>query len=133
MRRPPLHSLMESALYVKDLHEAIAFYRDVIGLPVITIFPDGDGAALEAGPSVLLLFRAEESRKGKILPPHGAEGAGHLAFRVEPADVAAWRDYLRDRNITIEREFRFGDHPPSLYFRDPDGNLLEIAVDAIWR
>jgi catechol 2,3-dioxygenase-like lactoylglutathione lyase family enzyme len=34
--------------------------------------------------------------------------------------------------VAIEREFAFGDNPPSIYFRDPDGNSLELAVSTIW-
>ena len=130
---PRLTFVLETSLYVSDLRRAIAFYTEKLGLRVITEFPDGVGAALEAGPSVLLLFRPGESRKGNVLPPHGADGQGHVAFRVEPHEIDLWRARLRELEIPIEQEFTFGDNPPSLYFRDPDGNLLEIAVDRIWR
>jgi catechol 2,3-dioxygenase-like lactoylglutathione lyase family enzyme len=133
---PPLRSVLETSLYISDLDRAVAFYRDVLGLRLINdeYFPDQRGAALQVGvgPSVLLLFRAETTMKGGALPPHGAAGAGHAAFRVEPHEIDLWRERLQQSGVTIEREFTFGDNPPSIYFRDPDGNSLEIAVASIW-
>ena len=123
---------MESALYVSDLTRAVTFYRDVLGLRVMGEFDEQRGAALAVGPTVLLLFRAEETLKGGILPPHGATGTGHVAFRVQPEDIPAWRRQLEERGVKIEQEFAFGNNPPSIYFRDPDGNVLEIAVASIW-
>jgi len=129
---PPLHGVMESALYVTDLDRAVAFYRDVLGLRLMSEFASERGAALAAGASVLLLFRAEETLKGGELPPHGARGSGHVAFRVAPEELEPWRHHLEAHGVKIEKEFRFGDNPPAIYFRDPDGNLLELAVASIW-
>lgn len=123
---------METSLYVADVSRAVDFYRDVLGLKLIGEFVNERGAAMAAGPSVLLLFNAKETLKGGELPAHGASGTGHIAFRVEPSELDAWRQHLRKRGIPIECEFRFGDNPPSIYFRDPDGNVLELAVSSIW-
>ena len=131
---PALHAVMESSLYVSDLERAVSFYRDVLGLRIATdgYFADDRGAAFLVGPTVLLIFRAEVTRKGGILPPHGASGQGHVAFGVEADELPAWRKHLVERGVEIEREFSFSGQPPSIYFRDPDGNLLELAVASIW-
>lgn len=133
---PRLHAILETSLYVDDLDRALAFYKNVLGLREIpdTHFANGRGAALQVGggPSVLLLFRAEITRVEGPLPLHGTTGAGHAAFHIDSADLAAWRERLRQHSVTIEREFSFGDNPPSIYFRDPDGNSLELAVSSIW-
>jgi len=130
-------AVLETSLYVSDLGRAVAFYVDVLGLRKMEhgYFSGGRGAALQvgAGPSVLLLFRADITRIGGELPPHGTSGAGHVAFRVEPAELAAWRKRLLESGVAIEKEFAFGDHPASIYFRDPDGNSLEFAVASIWK
>jgi len=84
---PQLECVMESSLYVTDLRRAIAFYRDVLGLRVMSEFDGQRGAALAVGPTVLLLFRAEETLKDHGLPTHGATGTGHVAFRVQPEDI----------------------------------------------
>ncbi len=129
-------AVLETSLYVSDLERAVAFYESVLGLRRIEngYFAGGRGAALQvgAGPSVLLLFRAEITRKGGELPPHGTVGSGHVAFRVDPEDLPEWRKRLRDCGVTIEKEFAFEGQPPSVYFRDPDGNSLELAVSSIW-
>jgi len=131
-----LHAILESSLYVTDLDRAVAFYRDVLGLRPINdgYFEGGRGAAFQVGsaPSVLLLFRADITRLGGILPAHGTTGAGHLAFRIEPHEMEEWRKRLKDHGVAIEKELAFGENPPSIYFRDPDGNSLELAVCTIW-
>lgn len=134
---PRVHGVLETSLYVSDVSRAVTFYKTVLGLLEIpdTNFANGRGAALQvgSGPSVLLLFRAEVTLVEGPLPAHGTIGAGHAAFRIDPADVAAWRERLREHSVAIEREFAFGDNPPSIYFRDPDGNSLELAVGTIWK
>ena len=133
---PRVEAVLETSLYISDLDHAIAFYEKVLGLRLIPdgYFEQGRGAALQVGtgPSVLLLFRAEMTRQSESLPSHGASGPGHVAFRVAPEEVAVWRKRLRAHNVAIEREVAFGNNPPSIYFRDPDGNSLELAVPSIW-
>jgi catechol 2,3-dioxygenase-like lactoylglutathione lyase family enzyme len=128
--------VLETSLYISDLDRAVKFYREVLGLRLIEdmYFAGGRGAALQVGggPSVLLLFRAELTLQGGMLLPHGTTGAGHVAFRVEAEEIPAWRERLRTHGVAIEQEFAFGDSPPSIYFRDPDGNVLELAVEKIW-
>jgi len=128
--------VLETSLYVDDLDRALAFYEGVLGLRKINAgyFAGGRGAALQVGtgPSVLLLFRAELTRAGGELPAHGTAGAGHVAFRVVPGELDDWRKRLQAHGVAIEKEFAFGDHPASIYFRDPDGNSLELATAAIW-
>jgi len=133
---PRLHGILETSLYVSDLDRAVNFYREVLGLRLINdeYFSGGRGAAFQvgAGPSVLLIFCAEVTQRPGTLPAHGTCGAGHAAFRVEAGELAAWREHLRNRGVEIEKEFAFGENPPSIYFRDPDGNSLELTVAAIW-
>lgn len=129
-------AVLETSLYVTDLDRAIAFYRDLLGLREIpdAYFPGGRGAALQvgSGPSVLLLFNAEVTKRGGAFPAHGTTGAGHIAFLIEPDEIPSWRRRLQDHGVPLEKEIAFGNEPPSLYFRDPDGNSLELAVPSIW-
>ena len=133
---PTVHGVLETSLYVSDLDRSVAFYRDVLGFRLIddAYFCGDRGAAFQvgSGPSVLLIFRALVTRKRRTLPAHGTSGAGHAAFRVEPREIDAWREHLRRNAVPIEQEFTFGSNAPALYFRDPDGNSLEIAVASIW-
>lgn len=131
-----LHAVLETSLCIIDLKRAVAFYRDVLGLRLINdaLFPEDRGAAFQVGnrPSVLLIFRADVTQLPGVLPPHGTTGAGHAAFRVEPDELPLWRQRLQEHGVPIETEFAFGNNPPSIYFRDPDGNSLELAVATIW-
>ncbi len=127
---PPLACVFEAALYVQDIKRAVAFYQDILGLRVLGEVDESRGAALAVGQSVLLVFRAEETLKGPA--PHGATGAGHVAFSVEPEELPVWRKHLEACGVKIEFEKSFRNSPPSIYFRDPDGNLLELAVATVW-
>lgn len=129
---PRAEAVLETSLYVADLGRAVRFYRDVLGFRLVDRFDEGRGAAFAVGPSVLLLFSAEVSSQPGTIPPHGARGAGHAAFRVQPEELPAWRTHLERHGIAIEHEQVFGENPPSIYFRDPDGNSLELAVASIW-
>lgn len=129
---PSLHAVLETSLYVRDLARAIDFYRRVLGLRFLEGFTERRGAALRVGPSVLLLFDATKTRRDGVFPQHGADGEGHVAFRVEPTELDGWRERLLEHGVAIEKELQFNGQPPSLYFRDPDGNLLELAVASIW-
>jgi catechol 2,3-dioxygenase-like lactoylglutathione lyase family enzyme len=129
---PSVEAVLETSLYVSNLARSVAFYRDVLGLHLMSEFDDERGAAFAVGPSVLLLFRAEETLKQRTIPTHGSSGRGHVAFRVAERELSAWREQLRSRGVAIELEHSFEGQPPSIFFRDPDGNLLEFAVASIW-
>ena len=131
-RRLALHSVLESSLYVSDLKRSVAFYRDVLGLELAEEFDANRGAAFIVGSAILLLFRADVTRQEGALPTHGASGPGHVAFRVRPNELRTWRKLLQERGVEIEREVSFNGQLPSIYFRDPDGNSLELAVASIW-
>ncbi|MGH9791562.1 MAG: VOC family protein [Candidatus Acidiferrales bacterium] len=130
---PQLECVMETSLYVRDLERAAAFYREKLGLRQLVTFENDRGIAFRIGLSILLLFRADVTRNASEIPAHGCHGTGHAAFCVPPQQIAAWRELLRQRGVPIETEVAFGaGQPPSIYFRDPDGNSLEIAVASIW-
>jgi catechol 2,3-dioxygenase-like lactoylglutathione lyase family enzyme len=128
---------VESILYVADLDRAVAFYRDELGFEPLR----GDPArfqAFRAGPQqVLLLFLRGGTLEpvvvpGGIIPPHDGGGSHHIGFAVTTAAYHAWRDRLRDRGIAVESETHWERGGRSLYFRDPDGHLLELITPGIW-
>lgn len=117
----------------RDLERTTAFYRDVLGLALVHegVNDDDPGTRhfwfgdAQGAPGTLITF-LEYAQMGD-----GAEGAGsvhHLAFTVESADEqVAWRDYLRDRGVECSEVLDRGAFR-SLYLRDPDGLIVEIAT-----
>ena len=90
----------------------------------------------EAPRQVLLLFRKGGSTKGEatpggFIPPHDGTGKLHMAFRIDAAELEAWRKYFEQHGVVIESEVR-ANEGHSLYFRDPDGHAIELATAGLW-
>ena len=123
--------IFETVLYAEDLAAAERFYRDAIGLEVI-----GRGdlcVVFRCGGGVLLIFDPRKSAAlGRDVPAHGTSGAGHVAFAAKPEELEAWREQLRQSGISIEQEVDWPEGGRSIYFRDPAGNVVELAPPTIW-
>jgi catechol 2,3-dioxygenase-like lactoylglutathione lyase family enzyme len=133
---PKLDRVLETALYVDDLGRAAAFYTDVLDLPSLHV--DERLRAFAVGGSVLLLFRRGASLEtinlpGGTIPPHDGSGPLHVAFAVAADELAGWEKRLRDRGIPVEGRTEWPRGGRSIYFRDPDGHLLELATPGLWR
>lgn len=134
---PRLNRIVETALYVEDLDRASDFYEVGLGLtPLLktkTLFAYDVGGA-----SVLLLFlrgaslETQSSGKGSI-PPHDGCGPLHIAFAISAEELAAWEAKLEQLGIAVEGRMQWDRGGTSLYFRDPDGHLLEVMTPGLWR
>ena len=128
--------VVESALYCEDVARAVAFYRDVLGLGVMSEGPRL--AALDAGGStVLLLFRRGATLDGVTfpggrVPPHDGAGPTHLAFAVGADELDAWEQRLVEHGIAVESRARWTLGGRSIYFRDPDQHSLELVTPQTW-
>ncbi|MBI3974664.1 MAG: VOC family protein [Chloroflexi bacterium] len=141
---PPVSGVFETSLYVEDLPRSYAFYRDLFGFELIGSEVDaGDRlAALRVGErQVLILFRqgasavpptAEGQAKGRRVLHHDARGQMHVAFAVAYEDLGSWEKRLRQMGIAIERTIDWRPGVRSLYVRDPDGHLVELATPGVW-
>lgn len=128
--------ILETALYVRDVAEAISFYRDIIGLEPVGKVSERN-AFFRCGDGILLLFKAEETLKppapGSLpVPPHGTIGAGHVCFAATRHELDDWCSYLEKHGIAIESDFEWPNGARSIYFRDPFGNSLEFAEPKLW-
>ena len=133
---PAITGIIESCLYVEDLERAIDFYEQVLGLRRIA-GDDRLAAYSVADRDVLLLFKKGSSTEplhlsGGIIPPHDGSGHNHLAFSVSVEELAAWERKLAQENIEIEGRVHWPAGGNSIYFRDPDENLLELATPGLW-
>jgi catechol 2,3-dioxygenase-like lactoylglutathione lyase family enzyme len=128
--RPKTDGILESSLYVSDLARSVRFYQEMFGFPVISDL-DERGCALHAGPNqVLLLFKKGASRA--IPSPHDGDGELHLAFAIPAAELAPWESWLHEKGIAVELKRTWDRGGWSLYFRDPDRHLLELATPGVW-
>jgi catechol 2,3-dioxygenase-like lactoylglutathione lyase family enzyme len=133
---PTLQRILETALYVDDVARARAFYEDVMGLKAM--IGDHRLCALNVSDhSVLLLFLRGASLQpseipGGIIPPHDGVGPLHFAFAIAAEDLDRWEQHLRGHQVAIESRTNWPAGGKSLYFRDPDGNLVELATPGVW-
>jgi catechol 2,3-dioxygenase-like lactoylglutathione lyase family enzyme len=131
-RHPALEGVHEAALYAHDLDAAERFWTR-LGLPCIGRAP-GRHVFFRAGADLLLVFDPEATaRPGSSVPPHGGQGAGHIALAVPDLyALAAWRRRLEDLAVAIEAEVAWPAGGRSLYFRDPAGNSIELITRGSW-
>lgn len=133
---PPIEGLLETALYVADLGRAAAFYRDIVGLPVLLDTPRL--VALDAGrQGVLLLFRNGDTSDDVVgamgrIPGHEGTGRLHMAFAIAADHLEAWRRHLAAHGVPLAGEVRWPQGGASLYIRDPDGHAIEFATPGLW-
>jgi catechol 2,3-dioxygenase-like lactoylglutathione lyase family enzyme len=133
---PPLGGVLERALYVDDLPRAATFCETILGLK--RIFADDRLAAFEAGPrSVLLLFRRGSTLEtvtmpGGTIPPHDGHGRLHIALAIAATDLEPWEAHLASCGIAVEGRTVWPKGGTSIYFRDPDGHLVELATPGLW-
>lgn len=128
--------VLESCLCVDDLDAAARFYTEVLGLELVAREP-GRHVFFRCGTSMVLLFNpvataAPTRVNGPLMLPHGTTGAGHLAFRATAEELSAWREHFAAMGVRIESEIEWPEAGRSLYFRDPAGNLLELAPPKLW-
>ncbi len=126
------HGILEAALYVSDIARSENFYSRLFFLRKMGSDPERH-VFFQCGKGVLLLFRAEATRRSDLIAPrHGAEGAGHFAFEILPEEISAWREHLQQSGVAIEKKVDWPEGGHSSYFRDPDGNSLELATREVW-
>lgn len=128
---PAVKGIFETHLTVRDLGRSLAFYRDVVGLPVALELPDRGAAFLwvrHPGEAMLGLWSVGAAPLGMSL---------HVAFAASLEDVLEAPLRLRARGLTplsfhgdeTDEPSVIGWMPAAaVYFRDPDGHLLEYLA-----
>ena len=133
MDRPHHAGLRHLALNVRDLAAMKRFYVEVLGF-VVEWEPDPDNVYLSSGIDNLALHRSATLTTGRSATLEGnrstTEGSrlDHFGLIVRsPADVDAWAAFLESRGVTIDAPPRtHRDGARSCYFKDPDGNSIQI-------
>jgi len=117
-----LERLDHVSLNVTDRERSIAWYRNVLGLPQLNQPTEDDEPVFLGQPGLQFgLFQAQLQS-----PAREPESSGlrHVAVVVDDLDSAQER--LRSHGV----EFNYEDHGNALsvYFRDPDGHVLELTT-----
>jgi catechol 2,3-dioxygenase-like lactoylglutathione lyase family enzyme len=133
---PAIEGVLETSLYARDLKRTAAFYRDLFGFKALVDSPRLVAFEI-AQRSVLLVFQAGATEQdvvdpGGTIPGHDGRGRLHLAFSIRADDLDAWREQLAERGVDIVGEYRWPRGGTSLYMRDPDGALVELATPGLW-
>ena len=133
---PNLHGILETVLYVDSFERACPFYEQVLGLN--SIYRDARLCAYDVGGrGVLLLFLRGHSLEpshlpGGTVPPHDGHGPIHMAFSIAANALADWEARLAEAGVAIESRVKWPRGGESIYFRDPDGHVLELATPGLW-
>jgi catechol 2,3-dioxygenase-like lactoylglutathione lyase family enzyme len=126
----PMDAVDHINIDIDDLHQALAFYRDTLGLELLRAPEDFEGAhamfRTEGGTVVTLMEtgRAENWHREEL--DHPLDKA-HLAFETDRETYASLVDEL-DGQFPKQGPYDWGEFE-GFYFLDPSGNLLEIITD----
>ena len=122
--------------YVKDLERALEFYRDLLGFTEVGRVFNGSAAALTSGRThhELLLIQVGDAPGPQ---PGRRRGLYHIGIKIGDSldELRRAKQELERAGIAIDG---MSDHTvsQSLYLRDPDGNEVELYVDAdeqVWK
>jgi len=123
----PIRSLDYTVIFARQMSAMREFYGTTLGFPLHRELSP-HWVEFRVGSNLLAL-----TERGGLFddpaPPIGALSV-QLAFRVAPSEVAMCAATLRDRGVDIisgPTDRPFGHR--TLFFRDPDGNVLEIYAE----
>ena len=132
-RRLRIAGIHHITLLVADVERSLAFYRNLLGMRLVKETVNDDDRSARH-----LIFGDAEGRPGTLITcleypdlDEGSVGRGsthHFALAVDSQEeLAAWKDYLVSRGIPTTDVMDRSDFK-SIYLRDPDGHILEIAA-----
>ena len=132
-RRLRIAGLHHLTLICSDLGRSVAFYRDLLGMRLVKQtrnFDDPEARHLYLGDSqgapgtVVSLLEYPRMEQGRV----GVGSTHHFALCVESEDeLHGWRGYLQSRGVGCT-EVLDRTYFKSIYLRDPDGHVVEIAT-----
>ena len=137
-----IKSMNHSGFVVKDLDKAITFYRDIMGLELISMY-EREGKSIsqvvgyENAHLKIAILSIEDGHKLELIQyvyPSGSEciesernalGSTHLAFNVENIDET-WRELVGKGAVKLNPPVAVAPGKVVCYMRDPDGNWIEL-------
>ncbi|UCE84557.1 MAG: VOC family protein [Deltaproteobacteria bacterium] len=118
-------------LRVTDVERAIAFYCGVLGCHEERRIEALGLIQLRAGASLIDLVGVDSAlgRAGGAAPSDTGRNVDHVCLRIDPFDEAALRTHLEAQGVEpgdVAQRYGADGHGPSMYIRDPDGNVVEL-------
>ena len=118
------------ALICSDIEQTIEFYTAVLGMTLNKVVPNRDEPSsthifLDMGGGNFLAF-FDFPKKGSARTQRGVGSMHHLALKATPAQYARMVEHVRSRGI--EHDIHGDESRGAIYFRDPDGILLEVTT-----
>ena len=128
----PVHTVGTDHMTVMggDAASTIAFYRDLLGMPLVLEQPNLDAPELthlffDTGDGRILTFFVGEDRPTR--PHRGPGNVHHLAFSIAPEEFDATQEALENAGYGFNEFDRGAFH--SLYTQDPNGLVIELVVE----
>ena len=134
--QPTLGGFLESAIYVKDVERSVSFYSGILGFQAL-VREERFCAMNVANQLALLIFECGSARQPTetargVIPSHDGQGTLHLAFSIAESELDRWEEWLRGHAVPLESKVRWPRGGTSVYFRDPDDHLVELATPGVW-
>ncbi|MFL6352935.1 MAG: hypothetical protein ACJ74Z_13945 [Bryobacteraceae bacterium] len=70
--------------------------------------------------------------RARFRKPHDGDGELHVAFAIAASELGNWEPWLAENGIVVEEKHTWELGGQSVYFRDPDRHLIEIATPGVW-
>jgi catechol 2,3-dioxygenase-like lactoylglutathione lyase family enzyme len=130
-----IKGLHHNAYRCRDAEETRRFYEDFLGLPLANAFEIGQTKTGRSTRAIHIFFRMDDGSSlaffeapdmpFEFKPQHDFDL--HIALEVEPAELARMKDEGHRRGIETRG---ISDHGSihSIYFRDPNGYVIELAA-----
>ena len=116
-----------TVVFVRDMAAMRRFYEDILGFPLLRELSPG-WIEYRVGENTLAL--ASPSRTAADAPTPNGSASLQLAFKVSASEVDQCADELVRQGVNLlspPTDQVFGHR--TLFFRDPDGNLLEVFAE----
>jgi catechol 2,3-dioxygenase-like lactoylglutathione lyase family enzyme len=116
-----------TVIFVRDMAAMRRFYEEVLAFPLLRELSSN---WIEYGLGSNTLALAKPSRTAADAPTPAGSASLQLAFKVSATEVDACADELMRHDVALlspPTNQSFGHR--TLFFRDPDGNLLEVYAE----
>src|SRR5882762_2401033 len=122
-----IRAIYYTVVFVRDMAAMRRFYEDILGFPLVRELSPG-WIEYRVGNNTLALARP--SLTASDAPTPNGSASLQLAFKVSVPEVDRCADELVRQGVNLvspPTDRAFGHR--TLFFRDPDGNLLEVFAE----